>query len=1591
MSNKLYHAMLNIAKDALSIQEKKLIEPFLKRYYSLADDEDLASYQPKSLFATAYQHFQTLLNYNGKKALIKTYNPNKLKHGYDSDYSVLDVIAADRPFLIDSIQMVFVRQNLSIHFVTHPIYRYELDSKQTLVTLDVASESDTRNISVVHIEFDKLPAEQLATINAEIEQVIGQIGLATEDWQAMGHKIQDVINDIHGTRALPQTVEEVMETIRFLEWLQNGHFTFLGYREYQLCDNELYTIPHSGLGVLRDDGKGGISKSFSNLPKNLKAESLKPNLLLFSKSNNLSVIHRPAYMDFIGIKKFNDKGQVIGEQRFLGLLTAEAYRLLPSNIPLLSHKVKAIIANDGLLVNSHARKSFENILVQFPRDELFQADVASIQAMALSIFHLRERDILRFFARKDTFETYVACYIYVPKERYNTKLRCRFEDYLIKKLGGYDSNFSTYFSENLHVRVQILIRTRPGQIVDYDNKEIENELTPMMLDWGDETARLLRENLGNRAGNHLFKQFEQSIPSAYKDDFIPASAIADFTFIEKLTDENPLGVNLYRQQQADTETQLQLKLYGLGDIATLSDLLPVLENFGFIVKSAAPYQFEEKGEKICWVVNFKLYLPSPLSKPLDELAPHFVKAFTNTWTGIDESDHFDQLVISSGISPRNVTILRAIAKYMIQAKIPFSKEYIQQAINRNTAIAEKLIALFHARMGLKVPTREKVEKLTLADIEEKIANVTSLDEDRILRWFVTVINAMVRTNFFQSDANNNDKPYVSFKLASAKIPELPLPKPLYEIFVYSTDVEAIHLRGGKVARGGLRWSDRVEDFRTEVLGLVKAQIVKNAVIVPVGSKGGFIVKNPDNSSREAFMDEGIRCYKIFIRGLLDITDNIIAGKIVPPKAVYRHDDDDPYLVVAADKGTATFSDIANDMAKSYHFWLGDAFASGGSVGYDHKGMGITARGAWESVKRHFRHLGKNIQEETFTVVGIGDMGGDVFGNGMLLSEKIQLTAAFNHLHVFIDPTPDAATTFTERKRLFETPRSTWDDFNKNLISTGGGVFSRAEKAINITAEMKKIFAISEDTLSPNQLIEYLLKAPVDLLWNGGIGTYVKANSETHAQVGDKANDSLRINGSELNCKVIGEGGNLGFTQLGRIEFAKKGGMVLTDAIDNSAGVNCSDHEVNIKILLNQVVEKGGMTVAERNKLLESMTDEVARLVLRQNYQQPQAISIGEANKSLFIDHIRIMKQLEKKGQLNRELEFLPNDEELQQRLDNNKGLYPPELSVMLAYSKIDIFNQLVESDLPDQDYFQEDLTLYFPTVLRKKYVKTMQTHRLHREIISTFITNSILNHMGSVFIQRTKEATGQDTPQIVLAYCAARNIFNARYYWNGVDELDNIIDASKQNDLHLRIRKVLEKASSWFLARRRNNIDIKKLQKEFDALETVTKLLPSVLPKSTVKIIENEIKAFIKQGFKEDFAQKLGYLPQLINSLDIIELANKQKAPIKHVTKLYFGVAEQLNTNYLSHSIDSLYDNDYWRRRACHSLMDNLYSNIVSITERTISLDKNTDKALEKWSQQQTQFLDNYQNSLNEISKDKIDLSRLSVVIGDISTLARGE
>lgn len=1583
-----YDAIKQLANQ-LDGKDATLFAPFIEGYYALAADEDLQDFSPEGLFSTAKTHFDSAKTFSGQP-IVNVFIPNQAEHGYQGEYSVMDVTTLDRPFLIDSLLMLLTKRNIEINFVAHPLFEYQSDA-DGLNVLAQAKSSTEEGLSAIHIEFNKLPEAELDAIKQDVHALLTKIDRVVVDWRPMTTKMNEVLTEIDAAQNLPQSAEEVADIKTFLKWLADGHFTFLGYREYEVKDGAFYNVANSGLGVLQNPDHGAISASFTALPDSLKPKTLLPELLFFSKSNQFSDIHRPAYMDFISVKRFDDNGQVIGEHRFLGLLTEAAYTLPASHIPYLGGKFPQVKQKLDFPVDSYASKTLDHILSEFPRDEIFQADTDFIADMALGVYHLRERHQLRFFARVDRFETYVSCFVYVPRDRFDSALRAKMQDYLTQKFNGTTSTFTTSFGEGIHARVNCLVRTQPGNVPEIDREAIEQALTEMARNRQDSVSKLLNQEFGETEGNTLLNRFEKTAPVAYKNDCGMGEAVEDYKALDALSQSeqaDAIALNLYDEDMADRRS-MRMKLYGLKERANLSAVLPILERFGFIVKSARPYQFKQDDQDVAWVVDFSLGLEKDYTHDLADIRARFNDAFLAVWHGEAENDDLNRQVIFNGAKWRDAMVLRAIGKYLIQAKAPYSTDYIQSTLNNHPQITIELLKLFNARLNPNdVPERDNLQTTIIAGLGEQLATVSVLDEDRILRRFIDVLKAMLRTNFWRTDKNGQHRAYLSFKLDSQAIPDLPLPKPMFEIFVYSPFVEGIHLRGGKVARGGLRWSDRREDFRTEVLGLVKAQIVKNAVIVPVGSKGGFFVKQPRTESREAWMEEGIRCYKMFISGLLDVTDNIVNGEIVAPEHVYRQDPADPYLVVAADKGTATFSDIANGVAAEYGFWLDDAFASGGSVGYDHKGMGITARGAWESVKRHFRHLGKNIQTTDFTVIGIGDMGGDVFGNGMLLSEHIRLQAAFNHMHIFLDPNPNSADSYVERKRLFETPRTTWDDYDKSLISEGGGVFSRSDKSITLTPQVKAAFDIEEDELSPNQLINRLLKAPVELLWNGGIGTYVKATEESHADVGDRANDVLRVNGNELRCKVIGEGGNLGFTQLGRIEFAQHGGLVLTDAIDNSAGVNCSDHEVNIKILLNQVVERGDLTVAQRNDLLASMTDEVGRLVLRQNYQQPQAVKIAERDPDFIVNHAELIDGLEKEGRLDREIEFLPNNEEIARRIDAGEGLTAPEIAVLLAYTKIKIFDELLASDIPEQPFFQADLTHYFPKPLREKYVDDMQSHRLHREIVATFLTNSLVNHMGTIFVQRTAEETGQSVPQIVLAYVAARDIFSARKYWNSIDALDNEINADLQNELHLKVRQLLDRASNWFLMNRRDNINIEHLRNEFSNIPEVVAHLPEVMP-NTVAGLADEVDELIGAGVPEDLAKELTYLPHAIYALDMIDLSG-DKHDFKAVSQLYFDVFKLTDAPWLRRHILALMGSDLWLRRSAKSLMQSLMVNVNTISRSVLEQGGDPSIALADWASTRQSQLNGYQELMTEVKADNQGrLAPLSVAVGELSELAR--
>lgn len=1536
-------------------EPEKVITQFIDNYYQNIQqhfEQPIDNHiTEENLAGIAVHHFSLLQRYQYMTPQVEVFNPNYETVHFHSSHSIIQIVAADRPFLIDTLLMSLDSMSITVHRLHNTIMSVTRDEMNHITEVSAATTSDTKFISMIYCEISRQSDEALSAIRQAIFEKINVLDLVVKDWQAMRDKLfavkQELTNsklpDIQDSNSIHTNIIEIQA---FLDWILNENFIFLGYREYrytyEASGSEIYHQPDSGLGLLTEDNDDANkrSESFHQLPNFLRALIHKPQILLLSKSSHLSPVHRPVYMDFLGIQKFDQAGKVIGEHRFIGLLTANAYQLSADQIPMLRQKVSSVLAKAQLPANGHAYHKFQHILNTLPRDDLFQATTDELYQMSVGISNLLNKHKLKLFARIDPYQRFVSCLVYVPRDKFNTYLRMAIQSALIEAFGGISAQFSTQFDELHHARLHIHVRTKPESLnnIDFETllPNLENQLSNLMQGWQDNAAQIFIDELGEVTGRTLADKYLPTIPLAYQEDYAPRIALGDIKRLDQIakqTDKN-LSWRLY-QKTNESSQNLHLKVYGKNSPATLSHILPILENFGWDILNSQTYEFNEHE---LWLQEYHLSLRQDTNIDMAVVGNQVEEALDLIWQGVIENDHLNELIVTTPLNAFEVAILRALSHYMLQAKAPFSLSYIKQALVKYPQISTLLVQLFHAKMqpqDMAIDscimsadmTVDKVKNL----IQTALKTVQTLDEDSILRWIVDLINAMLRTNYYQRDESNQRKNRLSFKFSAKDIPHLPKPKPMFEIFVYSPKVEAVHLRGGKVARGGLRWSDRKEDFRTEVLGLVKAQMVKNAVIVPVGSKGGFIVKTKTiKAGREAFMAEGIACYQTFIRGMLDITDNLVDGQIVPPANTVRHDGDDPYLVVAADKGTASFSDIANAISAEYGFWLGDAFASGGSVGYDHKAMGITARGAWESVKRHFRLLGKDIQNpdnmtNQINVLGIGDMSGDVFGNGMLLSPNIQLTAAFNHLHIFIDPNPmDIAAAFAERQRLFNLPRSTWEDYDKSLISQGGGIFSRQDKAIVITQPMKEAFAITADSLTPDELIHALLMAPVDLIWNGGIGTYIKSEAETHLEVGDRANDAVRINGNQVQAKVIGEGGNLGLTQRGRIEYAQKGGRLYTDAIDNSAGVNCSDHEVNIKILLGHIVEQGDMTTKQRNELLASMTDNVANLVLRPNYLQPQAIELSakQGVENLALQQ-KFMQFLESEERLDRAIEFLPTDEQLSVRHKAGKALTNPELAVLLAYGKMWMYDNILASDLPDDRYFTQELRAYFPEILSEKYFEQMALHPLHREIISTYLTNSVINRLGIELVYQLVDELGVSVAAIVRAFSVVREVFNLRQHWQMIESLDNQMDANKQLEMELSLRQDIIQSMHWI---------IQQFGEHFNVDELTQKLMPGVQAlvgqsaqsqPSTSYFADYLYQLNAEQnlsGLLKDIHQPFVIQPVSPQILDAVWFAEQKQHPVENVSDIYFKVYETLGMGGLLAQTQALPQDSYWEHRAVQAL-----------------------------------------------------------------------
>ena len=1588
---------------------------FVRQFFSTVALDDLREWDIDDLYGAAVNFWTLIQKREPNEIKIRIYNPDFERHGWQTTHTVVEVICDDMPFIVDSMRMIVNRMGLISHLIMHMGGMHVMRGNDHQITAVLPKQGVLPEGAIteapIFMEIDRQTDPRvLEALQKNLEHVLESNRSVVDDWLVMRTKVQDIITELDN---VPSNIdkEEVEETKAFLNWIEDHHFTFLGIKDYELVkkgkETILQALPKTGYGLLRQTGSKSSTLSLSAMAPEARQQTVSNSILVMSKTNTPSSVHRDAYTDYIGVKRFNKAGEVVGERRIIGLYTSAAYNTNPKHIPFLRHKVALIMSNSLLNPRSHAGKVLLNILETLPRDDLIQGTDEELLEMAMGIFYMQERRRIRMFARMDIYHRFISCLVYVPKERFNTELRQAMEDVLRESFSATEITFTTYFSESVLARIHFMIRINPDSPLTCDFKEVEKKLIEVGRSWTDDLQELLSDAFGEERANQLYTRYKHTFPIAYMSTFTPRMAVIDIKHIEQLTETSTLGMNFYRPIDEPADN-FRLKIYQYDNTIPLSDIIPIIENLGLRAISERPYLLKFPDNREAWINEFSMHYVREQAFNIDEIKELFQNAFTNIWFGHADNDGFNQLVLSAGIDWRQVSVLRTYAKYFKQIGFTFSQDYIEAALNNNATIAKKLVQLFEIRFhpGYK-GEREDDFKALIEGILSDLDDVTNLDEDKIIRQYVQSISATLRTNYFQLNADGQYKNYISIKLNSKIIPGLPKPYPMFEIFVYSPQFEGVHLRCGKVARGGLRWSDRKEDFRTEILGLMKAQQVKNAVIVPSGAKGGFVAKHlPVNGCREDVLAEGIACYQQFIRALLDITDNYVNSVVSKPNAVICYDEDDPYLVVAADKGTATFSDIANAISLEYGFWLGDAFASGGSIGYDHKKMGITAKGAWESVKRHFYEMGKNISHTDFTVVGIGDMAGDVFGNGMLLSKHIKLVAAFNHMHIFIDPDPHPEKSFKERQRMFNLPRSTWADYDKKLISKGGGVFDRSAKSIAVSKEMKQLFEIKQSAIEPNELIKIILKAKIDLLWSGGIGTFVKANEETNAEVGDRTNDLIRVNGKELRCKVVGEGGNLGFTQLARVEYALNGGLIFTDFIDNSAGVSCSDKEVNIKILLNNIVTAGDLTEKQRVELLSEMTDEVAQLVLRENYLQTRAISLALTQSLRAVElHSRYISELERIGKLDRALEFLPNEKSLMENKLVGQGLSSPGMSVLFCYSKIILKEAILDSDVPEDPYFKEALASAFPVPLQKHYNKQMQKHPLKREIIATKLSNIIVNEMGFSFVYRQQDETGAPVSAIVRAYMIARAVLNMDEIWKKIEALDSILDAQKSADIMMLYLRLLRRVTRWFLRSQRMRLDITKLVKWCaPAMDEFKKAIPSVYSEEHCAHYSKKLAEYKDLGIPADLAHELTITPSLFASMDILEVAQAFDMKIQRAAEFYFSIEEYLDLSWIRNQIIIHSTDNHWESLSREALRDDLDWQQRQLTAGIIRFDeKNKDVTycLEQWAQSHMNLIERWRQILANLRsstalnytmffvaiRELLDLTQTTIQVSEIETV----
>jgi len=1545
MSKKIHSSLVTKAKTFLKTGTSEQQIKIMETLASQIDVEDTSVFNEELLAMMSDSHYEMAKKRKFGHHEMNIYCPSQV--GEVLPHTIIDIVYDDFSFLVDSVIAEVNKQDLLVSFILHPVLYGRFNKAGDLEDVSTQEKKGYTRQAHIHVHIqEKLSPDSVETLKTGLMKVLSDVAIANRDWQPMLHKLKDTIESLSQNVPKGGSSKDLERYRSFLEYLYDNNYTLLGYREYQFIERngELKNkiVPGQSLGLLQDDMVPVYAnKNEDDLPLNLQELRHNPSPISISKTNRLATVHRCVPMDVVAIKTYDTIGNITGERIFIGLFTSVTYSRSVSDVPYLREKVDDVMALSKLYKGSHDRKALRHILEKYPRDELFQIGVKDLLTTAKSILRLSQRQRIALFIRRDPFRRYVSCLVYIPRDRFGTKLRKEIGLILENELNGSISNFYVNMDDSIFARVMFTVNVSQDHDLKFSTKKIEALLNEAGQTWSELLYVALYDHLEDTSQIDVLKfKYKDAFPLGYTAAYRAKQGVFDIEKIEHVLDSHQIQLDLYQTEDLK-DGQFRLKVYNPNTPMILSEILPILENFGMRPISELPFEVKPAGvDTTIWVHDFLLEIPIAKQKiVLKDIKSNFEKAFIKIWYNTVENDGLNSLVITAGANWHETTIMRAYVRYLKQMGFPLSRTYVESAQYKNPQITRLIIDLFKAYHD---PDRQKDASAQIKNITKKINNklsdVESLDQDRVLRALVNLIEATLRTNYFQRQENGQAKAYLAFKFDSSIIRGMPEPVPYRETFVYSPRVEAIHLRGDKIARGGIRWSDRREDFRTEVLGLMKAQMVKNSVIVPVGAKGGFVVKTR-GLARPEFMTEGIECYKILVRALLDMCDNRKGDKVIPPENVVRRDGDDPYLVVAADKGTATFSDTANALSQEYGFWLDDAFASGGSAGYDHKKMGITARGAWESVKTHFRAMDHNTQETPFTVIGVGDMGGDVFGNGMLLSEHIQLIGAFNHLHIFCDPNPDTKKSFKERQRLFKDVKG-WDDYNLKILSKGGRIYSRSEKKIELTKEIQTCFDITDKYVTPDELLRHMLKARVDLLWFGGIGTYIKSTSEDHGDAGDKANDEIRVDGPEVRAKVIGEGANLGITQLGRIELAENGIKINTDFIDNSGGVDSSDHEVNIKILMASVMadSKHKMNIKSRNILLEKMTEEIADHVLRNNYQQAQAISLVEyqAKENLKI-HNEFIQDLERDHGVSRQVEALPDQETIEQRQRLGQGLARPELCVLLSYAKITFINDLLASDIPDSAEMQTWLFDYFPAPLRTKYAKEITQHRLAREIIATTMANSLVNRMGPTFIKSTIQKTGASAENIARAYLIVRDAFGLPEVWNKLESLDNQVTADTQLQAMHETALLTDHVVTWLLTRLGRSLDFGKDIKNFgDGVAILQKNLQGLLTPDLKTFINKNINTSFDNGLPQDIAHTIALMPVMSSACDIIRIALDYKQDLLKVAQTYFEVGEKFQMDWLRTQARGLHADNHWEAKAVNGIMAHLYDCQAGMTVRIL-------------------------------------------------------